>query len=176
VDLFAHVLAGGLVAEGLRRIRWPGRATASKVAVGLGLTGAFFAGALSHLALDRLPHFGFLPHVLVWSSIPHAWLVRPVVGGMLALAFVMHEARTRPWLPAAASLGAIYPDVEKIAHTELGVPWVLFRAHAEVTATYTGGYPPKVLAAFEIAAAIAMAVAYARLARAPVRSRGKTAL
>jgi hypothetical protein len=95
-----------------------------------------------------------------------------VVGGLGALAFVMHEARTRPWLPAATSLGAIYPDVEKIAHTELGVRWVLFRAHAEVTATYTGGYPPKVLAAVEIAAAVAMAVAYAKLARAPGRASG----
>lgn len=124
----------------------------------------FFLGALSHLALDRLPHFGFLGHVAVWTSLPYSWLVRPVVGGAIALAFVAYYAKRNLGLAMVACAGAIYPDVEKVLHTEFGLRFVLFRAHADIAATYTAELPLGALAASEIALSVLFVLAYVRLA------------
>lgn len=163
LDLFAHLLAAGLVAEGLARARphdlsLPTRALRGGAALGL--------GALSHLALDALPHFGFLPHVYAWTWMPHGWLVRPIVGGLFAFGFLVAKGRRNLGLVVTACVGATYPDVEKIACTIVELPVVVFRAHAEVTTTYTAGLPPKWLAASEIVLSLLFAVLYARLADA----------
>jgi len=159
LDLFAHVLAAGLVAEAVARAPRLGRPRG-----GMRVAAAVALGAASHLALDAVPHFGFLPHLFVWTWMPHAWLVRPLVGGLITfLALVLKGGSNWP-LVVAACVGAVYPDVEKIAHSELGVPFVLFRGHAEVVTTYTAGLPPKLLAASEIALAALFAALYARLA------------
>jgi hypothetical protein len=126
---------------------------------------AFFGAGLSHLALDAVPHFGFLPHVVVWSFLPHAWIVRPVVGGTLAMAFVVAKAEKCRTVAFFACAGAIYPDVEKIAYLLWGYPWLLYTSHGTAITTYTGGYPHKVLAAIEILLSVGLAVGYARLVR-----------
>lgn len=131
----------------------------------LRLVSAFFVGGLSHLALDALPHFGFLPHVVVWSFLPHAWIVRPVVGGALAMAFVVAKAEKNRSVAFVACAGAIYPDVEKIAHLVWGWRWLLFTSHGTAVTTYTGGFPHKLLAALEIVLSAGLAFAYVRLVR-----------
>jgi hypothetical protein len=163
LDLFAHVLAAGLVAEGVARVPLP-----PKLGGGAGLRFArlcatFFLGSFSHLALDLSPHFGFLSHIAVWTSLPHGWLVRPVVGGAIALGFVLLHAGKNRVVASFACAGAIYPDVEKIAHTTGVFPWPLFRAHAEVANTYTAGLPIRALAATEILLCVLFVMAYLRL-------------
>jgi hypothetical protein len=163
LDLFAHVLAAGLVAEGVARVPVP-----RKLAVGgaprfARLCVTFFLGSFSHLALDLSPHFGFLSHIAVWTSLPHGWIVRPVVGGLVALGFVLLHAGENRLVASFACAGAIYPDVEKLAHTTGVFPWPIFRAHAEVAATYTAGLPIRALAATEIVLSVLFVMAYLRL-------------
>lgn len=131
---------------------------------------AFFGGGLSHLALDALPHFGFLPHVVVWSFLPHAWIVRPVVGGVLAVAFVVGKAEKNRVFALVACAGAVYPDIEKIAHLMWGYRWLLFTSHGTAITTYTGGFPHKLLAALEIVLSAGLAFAYVRLVRRRTRA------
>ncbi len=138
---------------------------------------AFFGGGVSHLALDALPHFGFLPHVIVWSFLPHAWIVRPVVGGALAVAFVVAKAEKNRTVALVACAGAIYPDVEKIAHLLWGYRWLLFTSHGTAITTYTGGFPHKLLAGTEIVLSAGLVVAYVRLVAWRARtSPGQTEL
>lgn len=132
---------------------------------------AFFGAGLSHLALDAVPHFGFLPHVVVWSFLPHAWIVRPVVGGALAMAFVVAKAEKCRAIAFVACAGAIFPDVEKIAHLLWGYPWLLYTSHGTAITTYTGGYPHKVLAAIEILLSIGLVLGYLRLVRRRTHTR-----
>ena len=132
---------------------------------------AFFGAGLSHLALDALPHFGFLPHVVVWSFLPHAWIVRPVVGGALAMAFVVAKAEDCRAVALVACAGAIYPDVEKIAYMMWAYPWLLYTSHGSAITTYTGGYPHKLLAAIEILLSIGLVLGYLRLVRQRTQTR-----
>ena len=163
LDLFAHVLAAGLVAEGVARVPIP-RKLGSGTGPRLGrLCITFFLGSVSHLALDLSPHFGFLAHIAVWTSLPYGWIVRPIVGGLVALAFVLLHAGQNRLVASFACAGAIYPDVEKLAHTSGFFPWPLFRAHAEVADTYTAGLPIRALAATEILLCVLFVVAYLRL-------------
>ncbi|MBK6460083.1 MAG: hypothetical protein IPF92_03620 [Myxococcales bacterium] len=163
MDLFTHVLAAGLVAEGVARVpRERHLPVPATVALGP-LT--FFLASLSHLALDRIPHFGFVPHLLsVWGALPHAWLVRPVVGGLLALAFLLALGGGNRGIVLVAAAGATYPDVEKMAHAMWGLPYRLFEGHAGATSSYSGGYDHRLLAAAEIAFSLALALAYRALA------------
>ncbi|HRG98692.1 MAG TPA: hypothetical protein PLR99_20715 [Polyangiaceae bacterium] len=163
MDLFTHVLAAGLVAEGVARVPRERHAPLPASVALAPLT--FFLASLSHLALDRVPHFGFVPHLTsVWSDLPHAWLVRPVVGGLLALGFLLALAEGNRALVLVGAAGAIYPDVEKMAHAMWGLPFRLFDGHAAATASYSGGYDHRLLAAAEIAFSLALAVAYRALA------------
>ena len=158
MDLFTHVLAAGLVAEGVARVP---RERHLPLPAGVALAPlTFFLACLSHFWLDRLPHFGFVPHLTsVWGALPYAWLVRPVVGGLLALGFLLALAEGNRALVLVAAAGAVYPDVEKMVHAMWGLPFRLFDGHAAATASYSGGYDHRLLAAAEIALSVALAVA-----------------
>ncbi len=166
MDLFTHVLAAGLIAELITRA--PGSARRHRALV---VPVAFFAGGLSHLALDAVPHFGFVPHLLVWGSVPHAWLIRPVLAGLLAMVFVVVHAEGNRSVAASAAVGAIYPDVEKFAHHFWGLPWRLYNAHATATESFSAGLDHRLLASAEIVLSALLAVSTLALAARRTRAR-----
>ena len=104
MDLFVHVLAAGLVAEGVARVRRRGGITPR---LGPRLGAALALGAASHLGLDALPHFGFLPSIAVWTWMPQGWLVRALGGGLLAFGFVIANAGKNWPVVIAACVGAV---------------------------------------------------------------------
>lgn len=174
LDLFTHILAAGLVAEGVARAPRERLATLPiPVPANVALAPlTFFLSSLSHMALDWVPHFGFVPHLnTVWAALPYAWLVRPVVGGLLALGFLLALAEGNRALVVVASAGAVYPDVEKMVHAMWGLPFRLFDGHATATSSYSGGYDHRLLAGAQLVLSLSMVVAYAALATRRARRR-----
>ncbi len=171
MDAIVHALSAGvlveLLLEGERR--WRGPLPGGRAALG---AAALVLGALSHLALDALPHFNIVPHLSSWMGyLPRHWITRTVIVGAIAGLFVLVNTRERWGTAALAVVGAASPDIEKIAHTDAGMDprYLVFRDHGTRASSFDGGYDHRTLAYVEIGMVVFLALLCLALAR---RRRG----
>ena len=153
-----HLAAGVVVAQAVLRLKCP-----RIVAGGLGVV----AGALSHLALDAVPHYNWIVYLSWFRGLPFHWLIREAVFALPVVAVAVWLGRDRWGLTGLALCGSLYPDFEKVAYVDFHIPrqLVIFRAHSLQLSSHTCGWPRPALVGLEVAMLAALLVVAFWLAR-----------
>jgi hypothetical protein len=89
-------------------------------------------GPVVHLCLDELPHYNSILFVNVFTGYEHSWLIREVVSAIPVIAAGLYFARRNPGVALLGMFSAMYPDIEKLAALEWGLPesLAIFREHS----------------------------------------------
>jgi len=112
---------------------------------------AFGVGVVSHLLLDRLPHYAWVVYLDWFKPLPFHWLLGEATFGLaLAIPAFIFAGRLWPYV-ALGMIGGIYPDVEKVLSVDFHVPdsLILFSWHSTYLSNRTAGLPKAVLIGFE---------------------------
>lgn len=153
-----HLAAGVVIVQAVLATRLPGAVAVATCLV---------AGALSHLALDAVPHYNWIVYLDWFQGVPFHWLIRQAVFSVPILALAVWLGRGHWWLTGLALVGCIYPDLEKVLYVDFHIPqWlVLFRGHSLSLSGYTGGWPRPVLVGVELLIMAGMVAGAILLAR-----------
>ena len=110
-----------------------------------------FVTPVLHLLLDEIPHYNWIVYLHGFERFHHHWLIREFVATIpVAIVGLCFARRIWPWCLLAA-FGAMYPDIEKVAAFDFGMPkdLVLFRQHSIHLSTKDYGWPHWLLIAIE---------------------------
>ena len=120
------------------------------------------------MALDELPHYNWIVYMHWLSGLSHSWLIRDAILGLIIFVPVLYLGRDRWALTCLTAVAAMYPDLEKVAYQDFGLPerYVLFRAHSLQLSHHDYGLPHPLLIAFELAVMSACLLACWKLAQA----------
>jgi hypothetical protein len=113
--------------------------------------GAVALGILSHLVLDRLPHYAWIVYLNWFEPLPFHWLIREALFGVaVALPALYLAGRAWPFV-VLGMFGGMYPDVEKVLSVDFHIPrhFILFPWHSTELSSRTGGLPKPLLIGFE---------------------------
>ena len=123
---------------------------------------AFAAGAVSHVALDVLPHWGIAGNWRRGGEARRRFLTVAVVDGLLASGALVWVARRGGLCGAAGAIGGVLLDADKPADLVGLQPWpdVVNRVHGGIQRWERARNWP-----VDLAAAVAGAVAVRRRAR-----------
>lgn len=125
------------------------------------------AGALSHLALDAVPHYNWIVYLNWFQGIPFHWLIREALCALPVAVFGLWLGRDRIVMTGLALVGSMYPDFEKVAYVDFHIPrqLVIFRAHSLELSGHTAGLPRPALVTIEMTLLVGMLAAALWLAR-----------
>ncbi|MBD3307839.1 hypothetical protein GF339_15510 [candidate division KSB3 bacterium] len=112
----------------------------------------FLLGIPLHILLDAFPHYNWLFSVEIFAPLPYYQIFPPLLASLPILLLAYHFAGDARLIMLSAVIGAMYPDVEKLAYLHQHLPrsLVLFRSHScchshwtpweqEYTAVVVGG-------------------------------------
>lgn len=105
-----------------------------------------------HLALDFLPHFAWIVYLPGFENLPFHWLIKEgLLAAVMAIPCLFFARANWPYA-ILGMLGAIYPDVEKVAAVDLHIPqsWIIFKGHSLQLSSNDGGLPHGILIAVEL--------------------------
>lgn len=163
MNTLTHLAAGAVVAQAVLAVRMP-RAAA--------LVTGVVAGALSHLALDALPHYNWIVYLSWFHGVPFHWLIREAVCALPVAIIAMWLGRDR-WVVAGLVLvGSMYPDFEKVAYVDFHIarPLVMFPSHSLQLSGHTCGWPRPALVGLEVGVLVALLAVAVWLATIRVKS------
>ena len=149
MNTVTHVLAAGVLAE---TVSMYGPECETQTSRRRAVLAAVIGGAVSHLMLDAVPHFNWISHLNLWNWLPYHWVLRSAIWGVFA-AMPMVAFASRKYVTCSAIAGALFPDVEKVAHTEFRF-WpsemLVFKSHGMRTTSYDGGMPYPLLVLIDV--------------------------
>ena len=147
-----HVAAGLLVATLVARQVQRHSGTQHKWRV-MAVSGSacLLGGIVSHFILDAIPHYAWIVYLSWLPAVPYRWLINEGVFALAVAAPMLYVVR-RHWPYAIIGLfGALYPDIEKVAHLTFKMPesLVLFHDHSTHLSKYHGTQPLGLLIVLE---------------------------
>lgn len=113
-----------------------------------------------HLALDFLPHFAWIVYLPGFEKFPFHWLIREGLLAMVAAVPCLFFVRADWPYAVLGMLGAIYPDVEKVAAVDFRIPdhFIIFKGHSLQLSSHDGGLSHGLLIVGELAMIAVMMV------------------
>jgi len=153
MNTLTHVAAGGLVCQAVLFVDAKfGSRLPTRWRPWLWAVAGLILGAASHLWLDALPHYNWVVYMKWLNGLPYHWLIRNALFGLVVLVPLLYWGRDRWWLVGVTVVAAMYPDVEKVAYIDLGLPQqlVIFHRHSTVLSGNHGGLPHAWLIALEM--------------------------
>lgn len=131
------------------------------------LAGCFFFGVATHLLLDLVPHYAWIVYLPSFEGLPFHWLIREAVLGLAVALPLVYCLRARWGCVVLGMAGAVYPDLEKVAYVDAGLPdWaVLFRWHSMALSNRTGSLPSWALILLECVLILAMTLCATKMAQ-----------
>lgn len=135
MDFPVHVAAGALAGNVLlyvhaRQAGSSGELTQADT-LKLGTAGCLF-GVLTHLLLDAMPYYDWLFRVEIFKPLPQWWLFPPILTTLPVIVIVLYLNSDARIVAELSMLGGMYPDIEKLAYFDAGLPrfLVLFPFHS----------------------------------------------
>jgi hypothetical protein len=153
VNTPTHIAAAGLVsATAFFADAKFGTGLPIKVRLWICAAGCVVLGASSHLLLDALPHYNWIVYLHWLSDLPYHWLVRDALFGLVIVIPILYWGRDRWFLIWLTLFAAMYPDFEKVAYIDFGLPrqLVIFRGHSLQLSGNDWGLPHPWLIALEV--------------------------
>lgn len=149
VNTPTHLAAGAMLAQFLINNR-KDQSIRGRIVCGFA---CLMLGVASHLLLDLFPHYAWIVYLPGFEDLPFHWLIHEGVLGLLVSLPLLYFTRARWGSVTLGMVGAVYPDVEKVACVDLGMPsWMaLFRWHSLTLSDRDGGLPLYVLIVAELA-------------------------
>jgi hypothetical protein len=132
MDLPVHLAAGACIGSAVLYVEHKTHHPVSpRRDIKIGLI-VFVISVLSHLLLDAVPHYDWLFYVTIFKPLPYYWLLPQVIMALPVILLALTLTRDRPVIVVASLAGAVYPDVEKLAYLDFGLPkaLVLFPHHS----------------------------------------------
>ena len=111
-----------------------------------------------HLAFDLLPHFAWIVYLPGFEDLPFHWLIREGLASMIVAMPCLFFARAYWPYVVLGMLGAIYPDVEKVAAVDFRIPdrFIMLKGHSLQLSSHDGGISPGLLILGELGLIMAM--------------------
>lgn len=149
-----HIVSGIWLAQIILH-RWPAESSSRRIALGLA---CIAGGAVLHLAFDLLPHFAWIVYLPGFENLPFHWLIREGLATLIVAVPCLFFARANWPYVVLGMLGAIYPDVEKVAAVDFCIPdrFIMFRGHSLQLSSHDGGISHGLLILGELGLIMAM--------------------
>lgn len=106
-----------------------------------------------HLALDLLPHFAWIVYLPGFEKLPFHWLIREGLLAVVVAVPCLFFIRANWPYAVLGMLGAIYPDVEKVAAVDFRITdrLIMLKDHSLQLSSHDGGLSHGLLIGGELA-------------------------
>ena len=143
-----HIVSGICLAQ-IICCRW---GTGSALRRGLTGFACFTVGMFLHLCLDHMPHYAWIVYLPGFEKLPFHWLMKEGLATLIVATPCMFIARKNWPYAILGVVGAIYPDMEKVAAIDFHAPerFIIFKSHSLQLSSHDGGISHGLLIATEL--------------------------
>lgn len=162
-----HIACGALIGYAVAQVRSRCSNQARRDRPARLFAAIFVLGVASHLLLDLIPHYAWIVDRDWFISAASHWVIRATILSLLVgLPAIWITGRAWP-CAVAGILGAMYPDIEKVAYFNFGAtdPLILFDWHSKHLTSNPPGVPAWVLMGAEWILVVAILAAMAIMRR-----------